>query len=62
MEQGKSWLEAVRALKRFIARGVWRVWQRHYAHNPTPKLTTVPPLPSCDNKPQNRPEMNLILT
>ena len=31
MEQGKSWLEAVRALKRFIARTIWRLWQRHYA-------------------------------
>ena len=34
MEQGKSWLEAVRALKRFIARAVWRLWQRHYAQTP----------------------------
>ena len=33
MAQGKSWLEAVRALKRFIARIVWRLWQRHYAQN-----------------------------
>lgn len=31
MEQGKTWLEAVRALKRYIARAVWRLWQRHYA-------------------------------
>ncbi len=37
-EEGKSWLEAVRALKRFIARAVWRLWQHHYATKP-PLLT-----------------------
>ena len=26
--KGKSWKEAVRALKRFILRAVWRFWQR----------------------------------
>ena len=28
MEQGKSWVEGVRALKRYIARAVWRLWLR----------------------------------
>ena len=48
MEQGKSWLEAVRALKRFIARAVWRLWQRHYAikHPPNPDPTSPQPGPS----------------
>jgi transposase len=27
-EEGKSWKEALRALKRFILRAVWRLWQR----------------------------------
>jgi transposase len=27
-KDGKSWKEAVRALKRFILRAVWRLWQR----------------------------------
>ncbi|MDA1348941.1 MAG: IS110 family transposase [Chloroflexi bacterium] len=31
MKEGKSWLESMRALKRFIARAVWRLWQQHYA-------------------------------
>lgn len=31
MAQGKSWLEGVRALKRFIARAIWRTWQQHLA-------------------------------
>jgi transposase len=31
MAEGKSWLEAVRALKRHIARAIWRAWQEHYA-------------------------------
>lgn len=41
IEQGKSWLEAVRALKRFIARAVWRLWRRHYAQD---RQTTNPQL------------------
>ena len=40
-EQGKSWLEAVRALKRFIARAVWHIWQRNYAHSPLLALPTM---------------------
>jgi transposase len=43
MAQGKSWLEAVRALKRFIARAVWRLWQRHYAQSPPPSLALAAP-------------------
>jgi hypothetical protein len=27
-QEGKSWKEALRALKRFILRAVWRRWQR----------------------------------
>jgi len=34
MGQGKSWLEAVRALKRFIARRIWNLWRRHCAQVP----------------------------
>ncbi len=49
MEQGKSWLEAVRALKRFIARAVWRLWQRHYAQD-------------CPAKPQNSQLTSPLLT
>jgi len=49
MEQGKSWLEGVRALKRYIARAVWRLWQLHYAKN-------RPPVPS----PQRRPVKPLL--
>ncbi len=42
-EEGKSWLEAVRALKRFIARAVWRIWQSNYAHSSLPPLYTMHP-------------------
>lgn len=37
MGRGKSWREAVRALKRFIARRIWTVWHRQYA---APTLAT----------------------
>ena len=30
MSEGRSWLEAVRALKRYMARRIWRLWERHY--------------------------------
>lgn len=36
INEGKSWLEAVRALKRFIARRIWRLWVQHYI---TPGVT-----------------------
>ena len=34
MAEGRSWLEAVRALKRFISRAVWQVWQHYYCPKP----------------------------
>ncbi|MEA3300636.1 MAG: IS110 family transposase [Pseudomonadota bacterium] len=62
MEQGKSWLEAVRALKRFIARAIWGVWRRHYAQKTTPALATAAPCQTRGIKPLNQPEMGLMLT
>ena len=62
MEQGKSWLEAVRALKRFIARAVWRLWQRHYAHNPPPSLVLATLCEDTIIKPENHRILHPLLT
>jgi transposase len=43
MREGKSWLEAVRALKRHIARRLWKLWNRYYAASPhTVSLAATP--------------------
>ena len=62
MEQGKSWLEAVRALKRFIARTVWRLWQHHYAKSPPQSLPLAAPSGDTRIKPQNRRTLQPLLT
>lgn len=42
MSEGKSWLEAVRSLKRFLARRIWGLWTRHYAStSPTVSLSAT---------------------
>jgi transposase len=35
MQEGKSWREAVRALKRFVARRIFQLWQRCHPLQPT---------------------------
>ena len=62
MEQGKSWLEAVRALKRFIARAVWRLWQRHYALKRPAHPALAPPQPDRSIKSQQRRILEPLLT
>lgn len=62
MEHGKSWLEAVRALKRFIARAVWRLWQRHYAHSTPPSLVPPAAYEDTEIKPGNCPILHPLLT
>tara|TARA_B100000315_G_C14503801_1_gene553599 strand:+ start:186 stop:1301 length:1116 start_codon:yes stop_codon:yes gene_type:complete len=62
MQQGKSWLEAVRALKRFIARAVWRLWQRHYAQKSKPSLALAASCGGSGIKPQNRRKLEPLLT
>ena len=38
--EGKTWREAIRALKRFIVRAIWRRWQRCLAAQNGPPMTT----------------------
>lgn len=57
MEQGKSWLEAVRALKRFIARAIWRQWQRHYAHKLPDFPAQTAPLNYAQQHPSSQPQL-----
>ena len=40
MAEGKTWREALRALKRYIVRAIWRQWQ---ACQVSPALAEVPP-------------------
>ncbi len=62
MEQGKSWLEAVRALKRYIARAIWRLWQRHYAPKRTAHSALAPLQPDRSIKPQQSRVPEPLLT
>ena len=62
MEQGKSWLEAVRALKRFIARAVWRLWQDNYAPKCPSRPTLAPLQPDRSIKCQQRRIPEALLT
>jgi hypothetical protein len=41
VSEGKSRREAIRALKRYIARAVWRLWQECLAQQLTPVVASA---------------------
>ena len=42
MTEGKTWREAIRALKRFLVRAIWRRWQECQAQAPDATVESGP--------------------